>query len=221
MSDEASRPVSSGPPHRPQLRNRVELNRKAQPVSRDDQVCGFRGWHERGYLPHRDAPGLIQFVTFRLADSFPAECRDEWERLLTIEDQVERRDQLERYLDLGYGACHLRDPRIAELTANAFKHFDGQRYQLIAWCVMPNHVHVLFETTNTPMAELIASWKRFTATNANKLLGQKGSFWQEDYWDTYMRDADDEARTVFYIEDNPRKAGMANWRWRSTTKIPL
>ena len=199
----------------------MTVNRKAQPVSREDQIKGFRGWHERGYLPHRDAPGLIQFVTFRLADSFPAERRDEWQRLLVIEDQAARRLQLEAYLDLGFGACHLRNPRIAELTANAFKHFDGQRYRLIAWCVMPNHVHVLFETTTRPMSEVIESWKRFIATNANKLLGQKGSFWQEDYWDTYMRDADDEAATVFYIEDNPTKAGMANWPWRSATKIPF
>jgi REP element-mobilizing transposase RayT len=220
MSD-ASNSRPNGPPHRPRLRGRVTVNRKAQPVSREDQIKGFRGWHERGYLPHRDAPGLIQFVTFRLADSFPAERRDEWQRLLVIEDQAARRLQLEAYLDLGFGACHLRNPRIAELTANAFKHFDGQRYRLIAWCVMPNHVHVLFETTTRPMSEVIESWKRFIATNANKLLGQKGSFWQEDYWDTYMRDADDEAATVFYIEDNPTKAGMANWPWRSATKIPF
>lgn len=59
---------------------------------------GFRGWHERGYLPHRDEPGLTQFVTLHLADSFPATLRAEWEALLEVEDDRERRLQLEAYL---------------------------------------------------------------------------------------------------------------------------
>ena len=128
---------------------------------------------------------------------------------------------LESYLDLGHGVCHLRDPRIAELTADALKHFDGLRYRLIAWCVMPNHIHVLFETYNIPMSHVIQSWKQFTATTANKLLGLTGAFWQEDYWDTYMRDSDDEDATVYYIENNPRKANLINWPWRSASKIPF
>ena len=220
MSDDASKQRKDGLPYRPRLRSRVALSRKIQPVSREDKIKGFRGWHERGYLPHRDAPGLIQFVTFRLADSFPAERREEWERLFASEDQTERRHQLQAYLDLGYGACHLRDPRIAELTVATLKHFDGERYKLIAWCVMPNHVHVLFETTNTAMSGIISSWKRFIGTRANQWLGRTGAFWQEDYWDTYMRDADDSDATAFYIEDNPRKAVLENWPWRSATKIP-
>ncbi len=221
MSDSSPSASSNGPPHRPRLRERIALNRKYQPISREDQIAGFRGLHERGYLPHRDAPGLTQFVTFRLADAFPAELRHEWEQLLTLEDHTERRAQLEAYLDLGRGECWLRDPRLAELTANAFKHFDGQRYRLIAWCVMPNHAHVLFETTTTPMGEIIESWKRFTSTHANKLLGRRGPFWQEDYWDTFMRNSEHESSTIHYMENNPRKAGLERWPWRSSIKTAM
>jgi len=67
----------------------------------EEHALGFLGWHERGYLPHCDFPGLVQFVTFRLADSMPASRRGEWEHLLKIEDVRERRTKLEDYLDRG------------------------------------------------------------------------------------------------------------------------
>jgi hypothetical protein len=80
-----------------------------------ERALGFLGWHERGYLPHCDFPGLVQFVTFRLADSMPASLRSEWEHLLTIEDVREKRTKLEEYLDRGVGECWLRDLRVATL----------------------------------------------------------------------------------------------------------
>ena len=70
-------------------------------------MLGFRGWHERGYLPHRDEPGLTQFVTFHLADSLPASLRHEWAALLEIEDDRRRRQSYEAYLDKGRGECVL------------------------------------------------------------------------------------------------------------------
>jgi len=178
---------------------------------------GFQGWNERGYVPHRDEPGLTQFVTFRLADSVPEELREEWERLLKIDDDRARLTQLEAWLDLGHGECHLSDNRVAQLVVEAFRHFDGTRYQLAAWTIMPNHVHVLFDVGQVPMAEVVRSWKQFTATQANKLLKRSGSFWQADYWDTYMRDEEHEERTLRYIRNNPVKAGLVkkwqDWPW--------
>lgn len=205
-------------PHRPELRKLVAKQRQISPQPiREEQIAGFRGWHERGYIPHRDEPGLTQFVTFRLADSFPEELREEWGQLLQIEDDRERRAQLEAWLDLGHGVCHLWDARIAEIVAEALRHFDGARYRLIAWVVMPNHVHVLFEVAATPMAKIVQGWKRHTACEANQLLGQNGAFWQPDYWDTYMRDDEHQQRTVRYIRNNPVKAGLAakadEWPW--------
>ena len=156
-------------------------------------------------------------MRFRLADSFPAELREEWQKLLRIEDDRERRTQLEAWIDLGHGVCHLKDERIARLVTDALRKFDGTRYRLIAFTIMPNHVHVLFEVGEVPMAEIVRSWKQFTATQANKLLQRKGPFWQADYWDTFMRDVDHEERSIRYIQNNPVKAGLVKewqqWPW--------
>src|SRR4051812_34050291 len=88
-----------------------------------------RGWHSRGYLPHFDAgEEYTQFVTFRLAHSVPADVVNGWVQELRDRPEQEREIELnrliEKYLDTGYGACHLRDQRIAELVENALLHFD-------------------------------------------------------------------------------------------------
>lgn len=218
MNDEPRFSQRSAPPLRPKLRVTVKNQRLiSNNPTREEQMKGFRGWHERGYLPHRDEPGLTQFVTFRLTDSFPSELRHEWEALFKIEDDVERRTQLEAYLDLGHGSCPLKDERVAGAVAEALCFFDGQRYALRAFTIMPNHVHALFLVSSVPMSKVVQSWKRFTSNQANEILGQKGTFWQEDYWDTYMRDVEHESRTHRYIRDNPVKAGLVSdwkaWPW--------
>ena len=161
----------------------VEGKRRwSSPLKLEDAKQGFRGWHERGYLPHRDEPGLTQFVTFRLADSFPEALCSEWEHLWKIEDDRLRRAELESYLDKGRGECHLRRPEIAQLVEDTVRFFHGQRYDLRAWVVMPNHVHALFKVDATPMAEILESWKKHTANKANRQLHRRGKFWQADYW---------------------------------------
>jgi putative transposase len=89
-----------------------------------------------------------------------------------------------------------------------FRH--AVEYDLRAWVVMPNHVHVLFMVRDVPMSQLLDAWKGFTAKKANKLLGRKGTFWQGDYWDTYMRDDEHESRTRRYIERNPTSAKLVS-----------
>ena len=149
------------------LRQLVEgKNRWSRPLTEEEKALGFLGWHERGYLPHCDFPGLVQFVTFRLADSMPASRCGEWEHLLAIEDVREKRTRLEEYLDRGHGACQLRKPRIARLVEDALLHFEQQRCQILAWCVMPNHVHVLVHVWQTPLWKLVRSWKRHVAISA-------------------------------------------------------
>src|SRR5258706_333344 len=93
-----------------------EKNRWFRPLTEEEKRLGFLGWHERGYLPHCDFPGLVQLITFRLADSMPASRRGEWEHLLKIEDVRARRTKLEDYLDRGVGECHLRNLEIAQLA---------------------------------------------------------------------------------------------------------
>ena len=202
------------------MRDLVEGKRRwsSRPKT-DDAKNGFRGWHERGYLPHRDEPGLTQFVTFRLADTFPESLRSEWEHLWRIEDDRERRTELEAYLDRGRGECYLRQSEAAEVVETALRFFHGGRYELRAWCVMPNHAHVLFKVDCVPMAEILESWKKHTAQKVNRLLNRRGKLWKEDYWDTYMRDAEHERKTVRYIESNPMKAKLVmdpkDWSWSS------
>jgi REP element-mobilizing transposase RayT len=209
-----------GPPHNTGVRDLVEGKRSYSPrPKQQDAKLGFRGWHERGYLPHRDEPGLTQFVTFRLIDSFPESLRSEWEHILKIEDGRGRRQELEGYLDRGRGECYLRRPEIAQKVEDALRLFHGERYELQAWVVMPNHVHVLFRVKSAPMAEILESWKKHTAQKVNRLLRRRGQFWQTNYWDTFMRDERHTQRTIRYIESNPTKAKLVldpkEWSWSS------
>jgi REP element-mobilizing transposase RayT len=210
----------AGPPRNPHLRELVDNKRRwSSALRREDARKGFRGWHERGYLPHRDEPGLVQFVTFRLADSFPKALISEWKHLIEIEDESMRRRRLEEYLDRGRGKCFLRRSEIAGLVDAAVRLHDGIRYELKAWVVMSNHVHVLFKVESVPMSVIVESWKKYTANKANRLLKRKGPFWAAGYFDTYMRDADSERKVVCYIENNPSKAKLVldpkKWMWSS------
>jgi putative transposase len=94
------------------------------------------GWRSRGYLPHLDAPDLVQHVVFRLADSLPAHFR---EKIGTI-PVTEWVHAIDASLDQGYGRRDLMIPEVASLVQQALLRFDGERYSVIAWCVMPNHV---------------------------------------------------------------------------------
>jgi REP element-mobilizing transposase RayT len=208
------------PPHNPGVRDLVREKREgSRALAQEDVERGFQGWHERGYLPHRDEPGLVQFVTFRLADAFPEELRSEWASLLKIESDRQRRIELEAYLDNGRGACRLQEPAIAKMVEGSLRFRHGVDYELRAWVIMPNHVHLLFKVLGAPMSQLVDAWKGFTAKQANKILRRRGKFWQEGYWDTYMRDEEHERRTRKYIEANPVKARLApdasNWPWSS------
>jgi REP element-mobilizing transposase RayT len=172
-----------------------------------------KGWHSRGYLPHFDSPETVQFVTFRLADSLPAKVA----AMLHHEANVHNVD---RELDVGLGACWLTSPEIASLVQDALLHFDGARYRLLAWCLMPNHVHVVIEIIDGhSLTDIVHSWKSFTARRANQQLGCSGSFWHPDYFDRYMRNEEHLARTVDYVELNPVKAGLVKaaeeWQWSS------
>jgi putative transposase len=84
---------------------------------------------------------------------------------------------------------------------------------------MPNHVHVLFKVGVAAMSEIVGAWKKHTGRLANRVLGKTGAFWAEDYFDTFMRDAEHERKTVRYIESNPAKARLVldpkEWAWSS------
>ena len=134
--------------------------------------------------------------------------------------EIELRRRIEQYLDAGHGECRLRRPDIARVVEGALLHFDEQRYHLLAWCIMPNHVHALIETREGfPLAEVLHSWKSFTSHEANRLLQRSGAFWQREYLDRFVRNAEHYENVVAYIEENPVKAGLAkiktDWPWSS------
>lgn len=102
----------------------------------------------------------------------------------------------------------LRDHRAAAVVEENWLHLDGKAYRLLAWVVMPNHVHLLVEVWKTPQSRLVKDWKGFSARRINQVLGRRGQVWQDDYWDRYIRDEAHYRKVVHYIEVNPVKAGL-------------
>jgi putative DNA methylase len=185
------------------------------------------GWYSRGYFPHFDAEGLTQHVSFHLFDALPqrvlAQWREELKTLPTKQADLERRKRIQDFLDSGYGACFLRDDRLAEEVEKSLLHFDGERYRLHAWCVMPNHVHTLF--TPEPgfkMSQISHLWKSFTANVCNRLLERTGKFWEPEPYDRYIRNEQHYRNAIEYIENNPVKAKLCerpeDWRWSSARR---
>jgi REP element-mobilizing transposase RayT len=177
-------------------------------------------WHSRGYLPHYDIPGAIQLLTFRLADSLPqAKLLELADPQLKLTD-LQKRNRLDAYLDTGWGKCLLGDPRIAGIAQNTLLHFDRARYNLLAWVVMPNHVHALAEfNRGHEVAKVLHSWKSFIAHETNKLLARSGPLFQREYHDRMVRNEDHLVRAIEYIHANPVKARLVesptDWRFSS------
>ena len=185
-------------------------------------------WHSRGYPPHFETREKMQSITFRLADSLPQSKLKELEaELMHLSGKklaVERRMRIEHYLDSGMGCCALRHEAVAGVVQETLFRFDGERYRLLAWCIMPNHVHVLI-WPQAELSKILQSWKSYTgrwalARNAELGLGVPGNtFWMREYWDRYIRDERHYHAVVDYIHNNPVKAGLCklpeNWRWSS------
>lgn len=180
---------------------------------------------KRNRLPHWRAEHAVYFVTFNLIDGIPArvtaQIRSEAEaqighiRAVRGDVTIAERKAIDAHvrarsaetLDRGHGACWLRDQRIASIVENALCHFDGRRYILFAWCVMPNYVHVVLDKCDD-IAAVIHSWKSFTSNAANTLLGRRGQFWNAGYFDRCIRSDAELQRTIEYVASNPAKAGL-------------
>lgn len=202
----------------------------------------YREYYRR-HLPHIQWPGATLFVTSRLAGSIPAQLRrrlvaeaEQGEAALTriVDPQARARQayrqhehffaRWDKILDAaGTGPLWLRDPQVADLVARALHHRDGRVYQLEAFCIMPNHVHVVFaplprdDGTYHALSVIMHSLKRHTARQANLLLGRRGTFWQDESYDHVIRDEREFRRIIRYVADNPVKAGLVTrpgeWEW--------
>jgi len=184
----------------------------------------------RNRLPHWQQDGATYFITYRLADSIPQELISRWRKerdaWIALNPQPWDPDteaeyhrlfsaELDRMMDLGHGSCVLRNREIQELVADTFRKFEGKRYLLHAWVLMPNHVHILLTMAEgQSLDKAVTSWKNFTARRINVQNESIGAVWQKDYFDTIIRDWDHFAGVARYIRRNPAKAKLGDGEFR-------
>jgi carbamoylphosphate synthase large subunit/REP element-mobilizing transposase RayT len=178
----------------------------------------------RRNLPHWEQKDAAYFVTFRLADAVPENILRRWKEELEAwrkfhpepwnsdtkhEYQKRFQDSREHWLDQGHGECILKRSDLAEILVNALRHFDRDRYLLDAFVVMPNHVHVLFQPAKgQALADILHSWKSFSAKAINRQLGRSGRVWQDESYDRIVRDWNELVRYRDYIARNPENAKL-------------
>jgi REP element-mobilizing transposase RayT len=211
----------------------------------------------RRHLPHWQPQGAVFFVTFRLKDSLPYEVieslREERERAkvtlhnLPAADHASQKtpndqhyfEKWEEYLDKAeFGPRWLSQPEIAVIVKEAMHYRDGKVFDLHTFCIMANHVHVIFEPLSksdwqsdllgseyptgvlrdhSDLHKIMQSLKRHTARQANLVLGREGPFWQDESYDHVIRDHEEYVRIIHYVLDNPVKAGLVacweDWPW--------
>jgi REP element-mobilizing transposase RayT len=181
-------------------------------------------------LPHWRQEGSTYFVTFRLADSLPGSVlqnalreRDEFlrrqqqpltpERRQELEDFY--REKLEAELDKGHGACVLKEEADAVIVERALRHFDGERYWLGYFVVMPNHVHLtVHPIMGHELSDILHSWKTFTARQINKRTSGMGQLWQHESFDHIVREEHELDKFTSYITGNPKRAGLTQGGYR-------
>jgi (E)-4-hydroxy-3-methylbut-2-enyl-diphosphate synthase len=195
------------------------------------------------YLPHWTQDGGVYAINFRLADSLPQTAlndylreRTELEQMLADEKARMKSGEdssilsslahklsnlyestIGGHLDAGHGECQLRDERIASVIVGTLRHFDGDRYRLLAWCVMANHVHLVIQPLGEHLlGDILQSIKSYTAKAANTLLSRSGTFWQRESYDHLIRDGEDYRNQIRYVLENPEKAGLRDWPWRGS-----
>jgi putative transposase len=187
--------------------------------------------------------GATLFITFRLANSLPSsvvvklkeERTQKQQQLNKILDKNERERQLllefqhcftrwDQALDsLTFGEKFLSNPVIAGLISNSLFHRDGKEFDLEAFCIMPNHVHLLFTPLKDSdgnffsLARIMHSLKRYTARESNRILFRQGAFWQDESYDHIVRDQNELEKIINYTLSNPVKAGLVEdwmqWKW--------
>ena len=197
----------------------------------------------RGHLPHYQPGGATFFLTYSLAGSLPvhvvqallARAERTWRQVDQLPDTPEKDkrvgEEQRRLFGLWDRALHhdspgpfwLRDPRVAALVVANLHYLDGRKADVAAFCVMPNHVHLLYTPLPTDDGEYYAlsriqhSAKLYTARRGNELLRRHGAFWRHENYDHMVRDVGEFERIRAYILNNPAKAGLVkdwkDWPW--------
>jgi REP element-mobilizing transposase RayT len=187
------------------------------------------------HLPHWQPEGAEFFIPFRLAESLPVEAVNKlksYRKQLEKQDDSKIKDEIQgqifkKYEGLldqaGSGPTWLKEKNVAGVVQNSLHFYDSKAYDLYAYCVMPNHVHVVFkhlgdnEEINElndvySITKILHSIKSYTALECNKVLNRAGAFWQSESYDRVIRDQDELENTIRYTLHNPVKAGLVE-RW--------
>jgi REP element-mobilizing transposase RayT len=202
----------------------------------------YREYYRRN-LPHIQPRGATFLVNFRLAGSLPTEVVEQLrtqaeqvnKELLTIKDQEARsrkRDTEQRRLfskwddalhESQTGPFWLREDGIAQVVADSILFHNGDWFDVLAYCIMPNHVHVVLtpyassDTTDYSLTKIMHNIKRNSANHANKILDRTGAFWQHESYDHFARDEKELERIIKYVLYNPVKARLvkeqSQWKW--------
>ncbi len=174
-------------------------------------------------LPHNAPPGFLVSVTFHLVDALPVAARDLAQEYAIAAAAGEASYIAERYLDRGYGSCLLVD-QAAKVVEDRLLACDGKGYRLLAWVVMPNHVHVLVRILEARALSIaVQGWKSVSAHLLNAQLAREGQLWQKGYHDRLIRNEKHLLNVVRYIHNNPVKAGLADdpraWQSSSARRV--
>lgn len=198
----------------------------------------YKTYYRRN-LPHYQPSDATFFVTFRLARSLPIEvvarlreehkraeldlrCIHTGEQLLNNFTEHRKRyfNKFDALLDqASYDPHWVRLPEVASVISDAMHLRDATQYDLLAYCIMPNHVHMVFavERNDISLYRILQSLKRHTALQANRILNRSGVFWQHESYDHVVRKGDELTRIIRYVLDNPVQAGLVDswekWPW--------
>jgi REP element-mobilizing transposase RayT len=198
-----------------------------------------RHFHRRN-LPHLYYSEGVYFITYRLANSIPIKAfktirsalvdisKNKVQPLvsaaeLNLLNEREKRlfKKYDSILDSGeYGEKYLVIPQIVKTVKHTIHFSDGKDYKLISYCIMPNHVHLVFELLkfNKGISKIMQSIKRISGTDSNLFLNRKGKFWQDESFDRLVRDDMELYNIIKYVLLNPVNAGLVkNWNdWKNT-----
>ncbi len=188
----------------------------------------------RRNLPHLHYNEGTYFITYRLNDSIPVhllkELREEYDSDLKKSDDI---DETKRRLFIKYDKLldqntsdkiNLTQPELSSIIKNTLHYPDKSQYNLICYCIMPNHVHVIFELLkdNNGIIKILQSMKRISARDINRVMKMTGPFWQAESYDRLVRDDKELFYTINYVINNPVNAGLVSDpnEWRDTYYDP-